>query len=393
MARVAPRRLLRPACAGIAAATVLAAGAAAQDQGLAQAARAPTQWLQAMDGAFRTLDYDGEFSYYAASHSQRLDLALWRDAPTGRTAARARGGSRASLFARGSPSRSPAEGSTAELAAFRIVHMVIDGVERERIVHLNGPRREVHRTGDQVAYLAQPGDSLLGAASGGRGNGLEIPGAPPSATYARVFARRFETVADYYDISIEGHGRVANRAAVHLRVSPRDADRLGYRLWLDAETGLLLRSELHDPSRANLEIFQFTSLKVGDAVDAQDLASPAGDGWVRVTSTATEASPPLKSPWSAGWVPAGFELTGSTVQSPEGRAPEVSMLTFSDGLAAFSVFVEVMPSTGAGHVMSRNGATVALTYRAASERGEHLVTVVGEVPVATAQRIAASVGR
>lgn len=339
------------------AATTMAADAQAQ-AGIER--RTPTEWLQAMDGAFRTLDYDGVFSYYAASHSAQVDLVEERGSGQGQVRA-LRTGSR----------------TTAKLATFRIVHVVIDGIERERIVHLNGPRREILRTGDEVAYLLTPGDALL-----------DLEGATPGGAYGRVFARRFENVADHYDVVVKGRDRVAGRPATHLQVTPLDEDRLGYQLWLDDASGLLLRSELRDPSRTNLEIFQFTSLLVGEDVDPENLVSTTQGALIRQLSITADDAARTDSPWRAGWVPAGFELTSANTGD---NPPGLSMLTFSDGLAAFSVFVEAMPETGAGHVVSRSGATVALTHMAASARGNHLVTVVGEVPVATARRIAASV--
>lgn len=342
-----------------------ATGLAAHAQtGVGAERRTPTQWLQAMDVAFRTLDYDGVFSYYAASHSAQVDLVEVRGSRPAQMTSTLRTGSR----------------TTAKLATFRIVHMVIDGLERERIVHLNGPLREILRSGDEVAYLLTPGDALL-----------DLEGATPGGAYGRVFARRFENVAEHYDVLVGGRDRVVGRPATHLQVIPRDEDRLGYRLWLDDATGLLLRSELHDPSRTNLEMFQFTSLLVGDAVDAKNLASTTQGVLTRQLAIDTDDSAHAESPWRAAWVPPGFELTSANTHRPAENPRELSMLTFSDGLAAFSVFVEAMPETGAGHVVSRSGATVALTHMTASARGKHLVTVVGEVPVATARRIAASV--
>lgn len=326
--------------------------------------RTPTEWLHAMDGAFRTLDYDGVFSYYAASHSARVGLVEEYGPRPGQVTRAVRSGSR----------------TTAKLATFRIVHMVIDGIERERIVHLNGPRREILRTGDEVAYLLTPGDALL-----------DLEGATPGGAYGRVFARRFENIAEHYDVVVKGRDRVAGRPATHLQVIPRDEDRLGYRLWLDDASGLLLRSELRDPSRTNLEIFQFTSLLVGDEVDPENLVSTTQGALIRQLAVTADDAAPDDSAWRAGWVPAGFELTSTNTQSLADDPRGLSMLTFSDGLAAFSVFVEAMPETGAGHVVSRSGATVALTHMAASARGNHLVTVVGEVPISTARRIAASV--
>ena len=326
--------------------------------------RTPTEWLQAMDGAFRTLDYDGVFSYYATSHSAKIGLVEEQGPQPGQVTRALRTGSR----------------TTSKLATFRIVHMVIDGIERERIVHLNGPRREILRTGDEVAYLLTPGDALL-----------DLEGATPEGAYGRVFARRFENIAEHYDVVVKGRDRVAGRSATHLQVIPRDQDRLGYRLWLDDATGLLLQSELRDPSRTNLEIFQFTSLLVGDEVDPESLVSTTQGALIRQLAIAADHPEPPGSAWHAGWVPAGFELTSANTHRLADDPHELSVMTFSDGLAAFSVFVEAMPETGAGHVMSRSGATVALTHMAASARGNHLVTVVGEVPVSTARRIAAGI--
>lgn len=343
------------------AATALAAHA---QPGVDVEHRTATEWLHAMDGAFRTLDYDGVFSYYAASHSAQVGLVEEQGPRPGQLTRTLRTGSR----------------TTAKLATFRIVHVVIDGIERERIVHLNGPRREILRTGEEVAYLLTPGDALL-----------DLEGATPAGAYGRVFARRFENIAEHYDVVVKGRDRVAGRPATHLQVIPQDEDRLGYRLWLDDASGLLLRSELHDPSRTNLEIFQFTSLLVGDEVDPENLVSTTQGALIRQLAITADDASPDDSAWHAEWVPAGFELTSANTQRLADDPRGLSMLTFSDGLAAFSVFVEAMPETGAGHVVSRSGATVALTHMAASARGNHLVTVVGEVPVATARRIAAGV--
>ena len=72
----------------------------------------------------------------------------------------------------------------------------------------------------------------------------------------------------------------------------------------------------------------------------------------------------------------------------------VDTLMYSDGLAAFSVFIEDMPEAGAKALVSRSGATVAVSEVVTGgpqDAVHHLVTVVGEIPTATAQRIAQSI--
>lgn len=343
---------------------------------------APEQWLEAMDAAFRDLDYDGVFSYYTANRAQQTVFDTERGLE-GNDRALGFGG-----FGVGYR-------TAARLATFRVVHKVVDGISHERIVHLNGPPREILRSGEVVSCVLLPGDSLLA-----------LEGALASGPYARVFNRRFEDMSDNYDVVLDGRDRVAARPAVRLSVTPKDHDRFGYRLSLDETTGLLLRSELRDSEGANLEIFQFTSLRVGDDVALADL-EPSTTGTVMHHLLPPE--PPEQAPaatdagrergetsdWRVRWVPSGFRMTNTHARRPaqaEG-AGTVSTLVFSDGLAAFSVFIEELPRGGAGSVVSRRGATVVLTHLASGGSGEHLVTVVGEVPVATARRVAAGVSQ
>ena len=366
----ARRRLTAATAAAFAVAVAAAAmcfGASA-----AESTETPAKWLDAMDAAFRDLDYDGVFSYYTANRAQQAVVANARRVDSGERALGFGG------FGVGYR-------TAARLATFRVVHKVVDGVERERVVHLDGPPREILRTGQDVTCVLQPGDSLLA---------LESAAATP---YARVFARRFENMSDNYDVAVDGRSRVAARPAVLLNVAPKDHDRFGYRLWLDEATGLLLRSELHDADGANLEILQFTSLRVGDDVAEADLEPTLAGGVVRRLSRpaqAAEAGDRPRSDWRVRWVPRGFRMTGAHARRrAEQGVGTLSTLVFSDGLAAFSVFIEAMPQGGAGSVVSRRGATVVLTHPAAGGAGEHLVTVVGEVPVATARRIAAGVAQ
>ena len=358
------------AAIGIALAAI--ASHAAESEG-----RTPAQWLQGMDVAFRNLDYDGVFSYYTVNRAQQVAVSQ-RSRQVGQVDGRER---RERTLGFGVGYR-----TAARLATFRVVHKVVDGVERERIVHLNGPPREIVRIGEKIHGVLQPGDELQ-----------DLEGSIPAGPYARVLARRFENMSENYRVEFRGHDRVVARPAVRLAVLPHDHDRFGYRLWLDRDTGLLLRSELHDFEGASLEIFQFTSLKLGDQVTPADLEPSSDNVVVRLTETPSQESPQgmdtSPQQWRVRWVPPGFHLTSTDFRQPSSEHKGVNTLVYSDGLAAFSVFIEAMPETGAGSVVSRSGATVVLTHLASGGDGDHLVTVVGEVPVGTARRIASGVSQ
>jgi sigma-E factor negative regulatory protein RseB len=306
---------------------------------IAAADRTAEQWLDLMNHAFMETSYDGIFSYYSAN----------------------------------------------DLSTLRVIHTVTNGVQRERLIHLNGAPREIVRTGDQVACILQPGDEILALES-----------SIPSGPFARAFAKAFDGASDHYKMSLHGTDRVANREAVRLAVMPRDAERYGFRLWIDRESGLLLRSELIDVHGNKLEIFQFATLNVGGTISEQDLTPDTRDGALtsRMELGATQPAPQQQPPeWQAGWVPDGFTMASSDLRRTPNTSQAVNTMMYSDGLAAFSIFVEAMPEAGAANLISRSGATVAvtLTVNGGPDEGNHLVTVVGEIPTATAQKIALSI--
>ena len=64
-------------------------------------------------------------------------------------------------------------------------------------------------------------------------------------------------------------------------------------------------------------------------------------------------------------------------------------LHFSDGLATFSVFVEKSTDASLPEITTTVGGTVVITRR--FKKSGPQITVVGEVPVHTARRVAESV--
>ena len=336
------------------AAMAFAAAAAAQQV----TSKTPVEWLDAMDRAFRQLDYDGVFSYYT---TRQVQVGFQQ------------GRGESAFDFRADISRD------VKLATFRIVHKVVDGTERERIVHLGGPQREILRTGAEVAYILQPGDESLAFEA-------DIPAGP----YSRMFMRGLDLGVNYR-VDISGRGQVVGRPTVCLEITPLDDNRYGYLLWLDEATGLLLRSELREADGTHLEMVRFTQLRVGDAVATVDLEPAAGGVLVRHLHRASAVSPApdVSLGWRVDWVPTGFRAANSHIDDPDDQVH----LTFSDGLASFSVFIDAKLEGNAVDMETRSGATVVLTRAGMDERGDFLTTVAGEIPPSTAHQIATSVRR
>lgn len=299
---------------------------------------APT-WLADMNRAFMELNYDGVFSYFTGQ----------------------------------------------DVATLRIVHMVVDGEQRERLVHLNGAPREIIRRGDEVTRVLMPGDNLV-----------ELSRGIASGPFARAFTRPFDRVSAQYAISDLGVGRIAGRRAQRIAVMPRDGDRYGHRLWLDREYRLLLRSELVDRHGARLEVFQFTQIEIGDGVDPAALEPGRHEGALAAVDRQPRGKAvdpgPARIRWRAGWIPAGFSMASAGVRRGDGRLQSVNAMMYTDGLAAFSIFVEDGPSVRTAAAATRQGATIAVTEFVPGPSGRRVqVTLVGELPEPTVRRIARSI--
>ncbi len=300
-------------------------------------------WFNEMNRAFAELHYDGVFTYFTGQH----------------------------------------------LATLRIVHMVVDGEHQERLVHLNGPPREVIRRGDEVTQVLLPKDRFK-----------ELSGGLASGPLLRAFVHQLDRLSGYYAITSLGPGRIAGRPVQGIDLRAKDDDRFGHRLWLDQEHRLLLRSELLDQNGHRLEVFQFAQITIGDAVDPANLVPGQYQGAQattrRLPSPRPAAAVRRSRSWRVGWMPAGFAMATAYMRrapfADGRRSKAVNVMMYSDGLAAFSVFVEDMPASGAVVQVSKLGATVALRESVPGPSGRRvLVTLVGELPEATARRIARSV--
>ena len=108
---------------------------------------------------------------------------------------------------------------------------------------------------------------------------------------------------------------------------------------------------------------------------------------------AVSSAPAGAMPWTTGWLPNGFTMATADIRRKIETDSTVSILMYSDGLASFSIFVEELPDSGAAQMISQHGATVAVTHMLETGDGNYLVTLVGEIPLATAQQIIRTVQR
>lgn len=253
-----------------------------------------------------------------------------------------------------------------------IWHRVQDGKVRERLLQLDGSAQEVVRIDGHTQCVS--GTLIAGL------------GDSPNSTARALDPQKLK---NWYDLAVIGKSRVAGRSAVIVSLKPRDQHRYGFELHLDKETGLPLKSLLLNDKGQLLERFQFTRLDTAQMPSDSDLQ--AGSDCKPIILDSDKASAVKTAQvWRSDWLPPGFELISSTShKDPETKA-QVNSLMFDDGLARFSVFLEPLNGATVTDTRTQLGPTVAVSRRLTTPQGEMMVTVVGEIPIGTAERIALS---
>ncbi|WP_248730699.1 MucB/RseB C-terminal domain-containing protein [Pseudomonas sp. MWU13-2517] len=255
-----------------------------------------------------------------------------------------------------------------------IWHRVQDGQVRERLLQLDGSAQEVVRVDGRTQCVS-------GTLVAGLGNSRD-------ASAARALDP--QKLTPLYELTVIGKSRVAGRNAVIVSVTPRDQYRYGFELHLDRETALPLKSLLLNDQGQLLERFQFTRLNTSVTPSDRDL-QPSSECTPIALSKSNAPEVPASQAWHLNWLPPGFQLTSSTARQDAHTKSTIDSLMYDDGLARFSVFLESTDGANVSETRTQLGPTVAVSRRLNTVDGEVMVTVVGEIPIGTAERIALSV--
>ncbi|WP_282397773.1 MucB/RseB C-terminal domain-containing protein [Pseudomonas sp. PS01298] len=253
-----------------------------------------------------------------------------------------------------------------------IWHRVQDGQVRERLLQLDGSAQEVVRLDGRTQCVS-------GTLVAGLGNSRDAPSR----------ALDPQKLDQFYELAVIGKSRVAGRNAVIVSITPRDQYRYGFELHLDRETALPLKSLLLNDQGQLLERFQFTRLDTS-LPDDHDLQPGSDCTPVSVAKTQAPQAQSVEA-WHLEWLPPGFQLSNSSVRKDTQTKATVESLMYEDGLARFSVFLEPISDVSVTETRTQLGPTVAVSRRLNTVDGEMMVTVVGEIPIGTAERIALSV--
>lgn len=262
-----------------------------------------------------------------------------------------------------------------QVRSMQIAHRYEDGQVEERLVLQDGETGEMVRKGMHVVCVL---------AGHGR---LELPQTMSSGPLAKTLSDRFLPISRWYQPVLEGDDRIAGYDVVKLSMKARDEQRYSHQLWLEKESGLPVKGQVLSRNGEVLEYFHFTSLEIGGALPDQAFVMQSSEGLIEINMSDQPAAsqPSTSDGWTLNWQPSGFE---SAVAKGPGAD---SSLAFSDGLASFSVFVEPAKTVEMPTGASAIGATTIFMKQLRTPASAFTVTVVGEIPLQTALRVAESV--
>ncbi|NIR32351.1 MAG: hypothetical protein GWN84_24225 [Gammaproteobacteria bacterium] len=264
------------------------------------------------------------------------------------------------------------------METMRIVHRTDGDGERERLVSLSGSVREVLRDEERVTCILPDRQSVVVGKSRSR-----------SLLPMRAL-RTADGLTRHYMLSVREGGRVAGRDTRLVNITPRDEYRYAYRFWVDADNGLLLKSEVHGDATEPLEEIVYTSIETPQRIaDAMLEPSVSGQGftWYTTEKAAAPQSAGEKR-WRITWVPPGFALRQRDRDPVPTSSMPVDHRWYTDGVASLSVFIEPLPQDGEPLEGASSMGAVNAFGRVVDG---HQVTVVGEVPARTVQSVGQSV--
>ncbi len=263
----------------------------------------------------------------------------------------------------------------------RIIHKYEDGQEYERLISLTGPPREVVRSNTGTRCIFPEDKTVMVSDDPFR----EIN---PASTIPELSSG----VDSVYQFNVlEEQERIAGRMTWAVSIKPHSSDRYGYRLWVDKESYLLLKSNILDSAGAVLEQVLFTNISLPEEISSELLQSGVDVSGFKTTYLSERRDERADSgaqTWEVSWVPQGFAKRKREKQVKSSSKMPLEHLVFSDGLATVSVFVEKLPAVKDGFEGHTSMGAVN-TY--STMQSGYQITVVGELPRNTVKQIAGSV--
>lgn len=256
-----------------------------------------------------------------------------------------------------------------------ITHMNDSGREFTRNMVLDDKPREVFSQGNDIVIFQQKNEKVI--IEKRRGQNL----------FPAMLPTDLRLIKSSYSARLGAAEMVAGRSAQIIELVPNDAFRYSYKIWADAEFGLLVKMTLQNNKNETLEQIYFNQLSM---LNSQDLNwfQPKIDVSKSYVMEEEAAVTHSDENWIVAQLPAGYRKIDQVQRTMPGKQAPTNQIIFSDGIASVSLFIQPI----AKGVRPRMGhMLVGSTNICANVIEGYQIMVVGEVPAETVQQIAKAV--
>ena len=262
----------------------------------------------------------------------------------------------------------------------QITHMNNNGQEMTRNLVLDngvqaGQPREVYSQGNDILIVRPKNEKMV--IEKRRGQNL----------FPAMLPTDLQSLKASYNTRVLATEMIAGRGAQVIELIPNDTFRYGYKIWADAEFGLLLKMTLLDSKKQTLEQIEFTQLSMLNSQDV-NWFQPKIDVKKNYVTEDVSAVNHVDTNWIVAELPTGYVKVDHVTLNLPGKTTPVDQMIFSDGIASVSLFIE--PITKGMHPKMGH-MLIGSTNICANVIDSYQITVVGEVPEATVMQIAKAV--
>jgi sigma-E factor negative regulatory protein RseB len=247
-----------------------------------------------------------------------------------------------------------------------------EGVEMEELNLLNGAGKKALRVGSKVSYFEPnvPPYSLMSSSVNG--------------PFPSQFFRHPEKLFTGYDFVMVGRSRISGRAAQQIRIISKDKTRYGLNVWLDQETGLLLKMNMFNLKNQLLEQIQVTGLQVTEQPDPffSKIEISMLPDVVNIQQNKLN-----HSPWGLAYLPVGMTMVKRELRRLSLTGEVVEYVMLSDGLVDVSLYLQESGKLKPSNLVGTSQSDTLFTI----QNGPLNITIIGKIPAATANEIAKSI--
>lgn len=262
----------------------------------------------------------------------------------------------------------------------RITHVSDANGEHERLEGIGDSRRELIRDNDQVWLYTD-------------GHRVKVEKRQIKRAFPALLPEELSLLKENYSVSQAEEDEVAGYHAHAVVFLPRDNLRYARKMWANSDSGLLLKAVVLDDHGYVIEQYAFVQLDMGGKVDHKWIAPDKSSATAIAQELHLTPLPKVELfEGSCGWqidaLPPGFKKILEMRRPFRANKEPVIHMVFSDGLSGISVFIEKARDAAFSH-SGLSGQGVSHVYTRIV--GDHLITVVGEVPARTVIQVGDSV--